>query len=160
MTTPAALAALACLVEHELRFIVVGGVAAVLHGVPLYTGDVDVLYALDESNVERVMQALGALDARFRERPDLAPMRSHMESRGHKLLMTRYGRCDFLGHVAPDLGYEDLVADALELRATEELTCRVLGLKRLIEIKQAVGRPKDLAVLPLLRATLMERDGE
>jgi hypothetical protein len=148
------------LVKHDVEFIVVGGIAATLNGAIIATQDLDVLYALDESNVEHVMQALGALDARFRERPDLAPMRSRMESRGHKLLMTRYGRCDFLGHVAPDLAYEDLVADALELRATEELTCRVLGLKRLIEIKQAVGRPKDLAVLPLLRATLMERDGE
>jgi hypothetical protein len=148
------------LVEHHVRFIVVGGVAATLNGAIVATQDLDVLYALDDENVVRVMQALDALDARFRQRPDLRPNTSHMESRGHKLLDTRHGRCDFLGHVAPDLEYDDLVADSTEVRAADGLKCLVLGLERLIEVKQAVGRPKDLAVLPLLRATLAERDRE
>lgn len=148
------------LVHHDVQFIVVGGVAATLNGAIIATLDLDVVYALDDENVDRVMLALEALGARFRQRPDLTPNRSHMESRGHKLLSTRFGRCDFLGHVAPDLGYEDLVADAVAMTVAEGPPCLVLGLARLIELKRATGRPKDLAVLPLLRATLAERGQE
>jgi hypothetical protein len=146
------------LVEHDVDFIVVGGIAATLNGAIIATQDLDVLYALDAENVARIMRALEALDARFHQRPDLVPKRSHMESRGHKLLTTSHGRCDFLGHIGPDLGYADLLADSVELAATDDLRCRVLGLEKLIETKLATGRPKDLATLPILRATLAERD--
>lgn len=156
MFDPAAI--IRVLVTHDVRFIVVGGVGAALNGAIIATQDLDVLYALDSSNVDRIMAALNDLEACFVQRPDLVPKRSYMESRGRKLLRTRYGRCDFLGHVAPDLGYEDLVTDAPELGATPDLTCRVLSLERLIEIKEAVGRPKDIAALPILRAALAESD--
>lgn len=148
------------LTDHEVTFIVVGGVAATLHGAIVATQDVDVVYALDEENIERVMRALVNLEARFVQRPDLAPARSHMESRGHKLLSTRLGRCDFLGHIAPDCGYHDLMDDAVWMRAKDGTRYRVLGLARLIEAKRSAGRAKDVAVLPLLRATLRTRGGD
>ncbi len=157
MTTPAALAALSCLVEHELRFIVVGGVAAVLHGVPLYTGDVDVLYALDDENVDRAMRAVEAMDARFRERPDIAPARSHLASRGHKLLTTRFGHVDMLGFIGKDRDYDQLLAHSVRLQISD-LEVDVLDLPMIIAIKEELGHPKDLASLPLLRATLQRRD--
>ncbi len=54
--------------------------------------DVDVLYALDDENMERVLEALQALGSVFRQRPDLRPLRSHVASTGHKLLSKRFGR--------------------------------------------------------------------
>lgn len=57
------------LVAHDVDFIVVGGMAAVLQGAPVRTLDVDVVYALDADNVSRMLGALQELDARFRDDP-------------------------------------------------------------------------------------------
>lgn len=53
-------------------------------------------------------------------------------------------------------GYEELLAGTVELQLGDGKTIRVLSLPALIEPKERAGRPKDLAVLPLLRATLDE----
>lgn len=157
MSTPAALAALQVLVRHDVRFIVVGGVAAVLHGVPLYTGDVDVLYALDEANVDRMFAAVEELESRFRSRPDLQPARSHLASRGHKLLQTKHGSVDVLGFIGQDRSYEDLLPGTVKLQVAG-LTLTVLDLTTLIAVKEELGHEKDLAALPLLKAALRERE--
>jgi hypothetical protein len=52
--------------------------------------------------------------------------------------------------------YEDLVDRAPELSLGEGLSVRVIDLRTLIELKEKAGRPKDLAALPVLRATLEE----
>jgi hypothetical protein len=54
------------------------------------------------------------------------------------------------------MGYDELLAQTVEMRLSGGLTVRVLGLPALIEAKERAGRPKDLAALPVLRATLDE----
>jgi hypothetical protein len=67
-------AILEALTRHRVDFIVVGGVAGVLHGSPLHTDDLDILYSLDEQNRERLLAALAELGAVFRDDPrNLAP---------------------------------------------------------------------------------------
>lgn len=149
------LSLLDCLIRHRVEFAVVGGVAAVLRGAPINTFDRDVLYELEKLNIDRLLAALRELDARFRERPDLAPDETHVRSRGHKLLLTRHGPLDLLGHVSPGSTFEDLVEDC-DWMDVEGRRVRVVRLGRLIAIKEAVGRPKDLAAPPTLRATLAE----
>lgn len=148
---------LAALTRHEVRFVVVGGVAARLHGAPVTTMDVDVLYALDDDNVDRTLAALRDLGAVFRQRPELVPQRSHVASRGHKLLQTNLGRFDLLGHVDPDIEYEQLI-ERTEPFEIDGVEVRVVDLPTLIELKRACARPRDLAMLPLLEAALAERD--
>jgi hypothetical protein len=147
---------LVTLVAHRVDFVVVGGMAAVLQGVPVQTLDIDIVYARDEANVGRLLTALHELDAVFRTdarglRPDLG----HLRSAGHKLLRTRHGVLDALGTIEDATGYDDLIADAVRLEVVG-VTVDVVSLDRLIRIKEKLTRPKDRAMLILLRATLDE----
>ncbi|NIM01103.1 MAG: hypothetical protein GTO30_03420 [Acidobacteria bacterium] len=146
------------LTRYDVDFMVVGMTAAVLQGAPAVTFDLDILYSRRADNVERLLSALTELDAVFRADPrNLRPQRSHLESAGHKLLMTRWGVLDALGSLG-EQNFEDLEDDVVTLEV-EDLTCRILSLERLIEVKKRAGRPKDLAVLPLLEATLARSRG-
>jgi len=144
------------LVRHEVEFIVVGMTAGVLQGAPAVTFDLDILYSLSPVNVDRLLDALVELEAIFRgDERRLKPNRSHLESRGHKLLMTKFGIVDVLGSLG-DYDFRDLEGDAPAL-ALGPMSVRVLSLERLIEAKEKAGRDKDMAVLPLLRATLARK---
>ncbi len=145
------------LVAHGVELVIVGGVAAALQGAPIVTQDVDVLYRLDDGNVERLMRALTELGAVARGDPRRLPFdESHLRSTGHKLAMTNAGPLDVLGSINDGLLYEDLIgsADVLEVAG---VLVNVLSLERLISLKRELGRPKDLAALPVLEATLSER---
>jgi len=150
---------LAALCRHEVDFVVVGGVAAVLEGVGMMTDDLDVLVDTREENLARVLAALDDLEAVYRDpggrtlRPDarrLASFRLH-------LLDTRLGRLDLLRSLGPgERSYDDLLPRSRPYRIGE-LSIPVLELAAVIEAKEAADRPKDRAALPLLRQTLEER---
>lgn len=148
------------LTHHQVDFIVVGGVAAVLCGAPISTVDVDIVHAREPDNVNRLLAALSALDARYRDpggrvlRPDAAGLSGD----GHHLLMTHAGPLDVLGRIGASESYADLIAESVEYRL-ETMTVRVLGLPALIRTKEAAGRPKDQAVLAILKRTLAEAGG-
>jgi hypothetical protein len=144
------------LARHEVEFIVVGGVSAVLQGAPATTVDLDIVYRLSPANIERILVALESLGARFRMRPDLSPNVSHLESMGRKLLATDLGSLDLLGSIGKQLTYEDLI-DRTDQMKVCEFSVRVLRLETLIEIKEQLGGEKDLAMLPTLRRTLEEK---
>jgi Asp-tRNA(Asn)/Glu-tRNA(Gln) amidotransferase A subunit family amidase len=146
------------LVEHDVEFGVVGGLAGVLQGAPVYTLDVDVIYARDPQNNARLLAALHALDASFRtDERELRPDLSHLESTGHKLLRTRHGVLDLLGTIEIDTCFEDLLDD-FEWLHVAGMQVRVLSLERLIQVKSKLSRPKDQAMLLVLQATLDERN--
>ena len=144
------------LVAHEVDFIVVGGMAAVLQGAPVHTIDLDIVYALSEPNITRLELALTELRAIFRDDPRrIVPNRSHLQSRGHKLLQTTAGPLDVLATIEMATTFEDLLPDSdwLEIDGAR---FRVLSLARLIVVKEQLNRTKDQAMLVLLRATLDE----
>lgn len=144
------------LVAHDVEFIVVGGMAAVLQGAPVRTLDVDVVYSLDADNVDRMLGALQELHARFRDDPrDLRPDRRHIESRGHKLLSTDQGALDLLGTIEDDTTYEDLLPHSIRFEIAG-VKVRVLSLERLVQAKRHLGRAKDHAMLDVLEATIDE----
>ena len=148
---------LGTLVEHQVELIIVGGVACALQGAPILTQDVDVLYRIEEENILRLKKALDQLGAVARGDPRKLPFDvSHLRTTGHKLASTNAGPLDVLGSINDGLRYEDLASsvDILEVAGHE---FQVLSLERLIELKRALGRPKDLAALPVLEATLRER---
>jgi hypothetical protein len=149
-------ALLGSLAQHEVEFIVVGGVSAFLHGAPTVTRDLDVVYRRDAKNIQRALSALQSLEARFRMRPDLSPNASHLESAGHKLLTTNLGHLDMLGAIGKQLAYEDLIEHSDKMKIGD-FQVRVLRLEKLIELKEELGLEKDLAMLPTLRRTLEEK---
>lgn len=153
--------ALALLARHDVDFIVVGGVAAVLAGAPISTFDLDIVHARTPTNIDRLVAALHALDARYRDpagrilRPDAAALAGP----GHHLLLTRCGPLDVLGRIGAGDDYDTLLPET-DLRPIDDLSIRVLSLAALIRTKSAAGRPKDHAVLTILRRTLAELENE
>jgi hypothetical protein len=149
---------LRALAANDVEFIVVGMTAGILQGAPLTTLDLDIVHRRHPDNVARLLHVLAALDATYRhDARRLRPQESHLVSPGHQLLTTIHGDLDCLGTIADGLGYEDLLARTVTMVLGADLTVRVLSLPALIEVKERAGRPKDLAVLPVLRATLDEQ---
>lgn len=154
-------AILRVLAAHDCRFIVVGGISAVLHGAPVSTYDLDLVHSRDPENVERLLFALAELDARYRHSlgRDLRPGSSHLVGPGHQLLHTRFGDLDLLGSLDGGRSYEDLIGRTDELNVAG-LCLRVVRLDELIEIKRRAARDKDKFVVPILEHTLRQRGQE
>ena len=142
-----------------IKFILVGGVAAVIHGAPTDTFDIDIVHSREASNVERLLPMLEAWGAVYRIQPErrLKPKSSSLVSPGHQNLITKFGPLDLLGTIGNDLSYEDLLPHSEEMNFGEGVRIRVLSLEKLIEIKEQLGGEKDRAMLPILRRTLEER---
>jgi len=144
------------LTRHQVEFITVGGLAAVFNGAPIITVDVDILHRRTPENVERLLAALRELGAVFRNDPrNLAPGPSHLVGPGHQLLRTKHGDLDVLGTIDDSVVYDDVLGDTIEVELAE-IRVLALTLARVIHAKEFAGRPKDVAVLPVLRATLGE----
>ena len=146
------------LLEHEVHFIVVGGVCGVLHGAPIATFDLDIVHSRTPENVDRLLSALEGLNARYRGQGQrqINPQRSHLSSPGHQLLITDAGPLDLLGAIGGGLTYQDLLSRTTEMEIGSGARVRVLNLDALIRIKEELGQEKDKAVLPILRRTLEE----
>ena len=63
----------ACLDRHEVHYVLIGGLAAVLHGSPLPTLDADICPARDHDNLVKLAAALDELDARIRTTDSAQP---------------------------------------------------------------------------------------
>lgn len=146
------------LIDHNADFIVVGGISAVLQGTPITTFDLDVVHSRAPQNFPRLLAALDDLEAiyRYPAHRRLKPNNSHLASKGHQLLTTRYGDFDLLGTIHEGLGYEELLPDSVKMEAYLGVIVNVLNLEKLIEVKEKAGRDKDKAALPILRSTLQE----
>ena len=129
---------LRALKEHDVRFIVVGGVASVLSGAPMNTWDTDIVPSRDPKNVKALMRVLDSLDAVYRMEPGrrFKPGSSHLRGPGHHSLITNCGPLDILGVVGPRLAYHDLLPDTVEMEIDGGVRVRVLGLWKIIELKE------------------------
>ncbi len=148
------------LLEARVELIVVGGAAGVIHGAPITTEDLDIVHRRTPENVDRLMGLLERLDAFHRH--DLAnrrlkPTRAMLLGAGQLNLSTTLGPLDPLCELSPGEGYDELLADT-ETVSDGALEIRVLTLEKLIDVKAAAGRAKDRLTIPLLVATLQERN--
>jgi hypothetical protein len=153
------LAALRALCHGDVEFAVVGGLAAVLNGAPVNTFDLDIVPARDAENVAKLLRVLDSLDAVYRMQPDrrLKPGVSHLTSPGHHNLITNCGPLDVLGTIGRGLAYEDLLPHTIEMDIGEGVRVRVLNLATIVALKEELAGEKDLAVLPILRRTLEQK---
>ncbi|MBN2343409.1 MAG: hypothetical protein JXX29_21060 [Deltaproteobacteria bacterium] len=143
---------LKCLNDSEIEYILVGGMAAVLHGAPVSTYDLDIVHRRTDDNIERLLTLLKTLDARYRGQPAgriLSPSSTALAGNGHNNLMTALGPLDVLCELTLGLGYDELLPFTEQITG-DSLTIPVLSLKKLIEIKAATGRAKDLIMIPIL----------
>ena len=154
-------AILRTLAERGVDFIIVGGVCAVLHGAPITTFDLDIVHSRSRENVDRLIEALQDLEAHYRHLPErqAVPAKSHLSSRGHQLLMTRFGPLDVLGEIGKRQSYADLLPRTVEMLVGKGIEVRVLDLRTLIQTKQATAGEKDLGALAILRRILHEEPG-
>jgi len=149
------------LVEHGVRFVLIGGYAAALRGSPMLTGDVDICHARDPENLERLVAALEALHARLRGAPSDVPFRLHaraLEAGDHFTFATDAGPIDCHGTPAGTDGFADLVASATD-EDLDGLVVRVAALDDLIRMKRAAGRPQDRIAVEWLSAVRDELEG-
>jgi len=145
---------LGALVENAVEFILVGGVAATVHGSSRLTSDVDVVYRRSPENIAKLAAALAPLDPSLRGAPPGLPFRLDAETIRHGLnftLSTRAGALDLLGEITGGGRWEQLVDHTIEVEVFG-LSCKCLDLETLIAVKRAAGRPRDLETVAELEA--------
>jgi len=154
-------ALLGALVEGAVEFIIVGGVAATVHGSARLTQDVDVVYARTDKNLARLVESLARYDPYLRGAPEGLPFEWSAATvrRGLNFtLTTRLGDIDILGEITGGGGYPDLLPHSFGVDLFGH-RCLCLGLPWLIRTKRAAGRPRDLETVAELEALREERDG-
>jgi hypothetical protein len=147
------------LVDCRVDFIIVGGLAATAHGSARYTDDLDVVYRREPNNVSRLVNSLAPLSPYLRGTPPGLPFKWQPETvlKGLNFtLTTSLGPLDILGEITLGGTYDDLLPYAVSLDIFGH-QCLCLGLKRLIEVKRAAGRPKDFDSIAELQAILEEQ---
>jgi hypothetical protein len=152
-------ALLAELHRAGVRFIVVGGAAAQLHGSTLGTLDLDIVHQRDPANVAALLDVLGRLDSFHRydlTNRRLRPTQAQLLGNGQINLSTSLGPLDPLCELEPGQGYEELLPHTEVMRDGEIEIC-VVDLPTLIDIKSKVGRTKDKLVVAELIVILDER---
>jgi hypothetical protein len=156
---PDFLAILQTLAEHQVDSIVVGGVGAVLQGAPIATFDLDLVHSRAADNIDRLLAAVEALDARYPATGahERKPARSHLSSPGLQLLITKFGPLNLLGAIGKGRGYGELLGQTVEMRVSGGLSVRVRDLATLIKVKEEVAHDKDRAALSVLRRTLEQK---
>jgi hypothetical protein len=144
----------ATLAEHRVRYVVIGGLAAVLHGSPTVTADADICADRSPENLQHLSEALRDLHARMRSvaEPDGVPFKpdAALLARMKVLnLSTDLGDLDLAFEPAAFHGYEELARHAVmvSVAGTE---VAVASLDDVIRSKEVADRPKDHATLPVL----------
>jgi hypothetical protein len=156
-------AMLRALSTHGVAFVLIGGVAARLQGAPILTQDVDITPRPDPHNLAALAAVLGDIEARLRtpSEPDGVAFPLDPAFLGQVnmwTLTTRHGDLDIIFQPAGTSGYADLISDAEQLTVAMDppLSVWVASLVDVVRSKEASGRDKDRAALPLLRRTLEE----
>ena len=151
-------ALLRLLAENKVEFIIVGGAAATAHGSARLTYDLDVVYKRSSDNIARVVNALKPIEPYLRGAPAGLPFDWSVETISKGLnftLITTLGALDLLGEVVGGGGYEQLFPETIEVEIAG-VDCLCLNLERLIKVKRAAGRPKDLETVAELQQILDE----
>ncbi len=144
----------------SVDYILVGGVAAAVHGSSRLTQDVDVVYDRSPDNMERLAAALAPHDPYLRGAPRGLPFRWSAETLANGLnftLTTSLGDIDLLGEIVGGGTYQNLLQHTFLVRVFG-VECRCVTLRRLILLKRAAGRPRDLDAIAELEAILEEQD--
>jgi hypothetical protein len=141
--------------HHDVSYIVVGGVAAIVEGAPVTTLDLDIVYEQTAENTEHLTEALLSINAHYRDPAGryIVPDQRRLMTTRTNLLATDLGPLDVLSEIGEGERYYQLLGFT-RVRTIGGIEVRILGLEKVIETKEAANRDKDRAVLPVLRKTL------
>ena len=148
--------------DQGVKFIIIGGAAAVLQGSAYVTADLDICYSRDKENLKKLAASLGPLHPSLRGAPKNLPFQldaGTLRSGLNFTLTTDLGDLDILGEVTGLGSYSEALSFSEELDLFG-IRCKVLTLEGLIKTKRAVGRAKDLRLLPELEALLEIRKSQ
>jgi len=148
--------------KEEVRFVIIGGISAVLQGSAYVTADFDLCYSREKENLEKLAKALAHFNPSLRGAPKNLPFRLDVDALRSGLnftLTTDVGDLDVFGEVTGLGGYEEALAYSEEMEIFG-IRCKVLTLEGLIKSKRAVGRAKDLRLVPELEALLEVRKSQ
>ncbi len=143
-----------------VEFILIGGVAAVAHGSTRLTKDLDIVYRRTEENVSRLVRVLAPYHPYLRGAPPGLPFEWSERTIWNGLnftLTTSLGALDLFGEITGGGGYDELLPHSIRLHLFG-VECWCLGLERLIYVKRAAGRPRDLEAIAELEVILEERE--
>ncbi len=158
---------LSALADLDVRFILIGGMAAILHGDVGVTIDIDVVPEHSDENLERLAKALRGLGARIRTEGEpeglsfdcSAAFFRNLSPDSIVNMTTAAGDLDVAFCPSGTSGYSDLLRDAVEIEVADRLRIFVASLEDVIRSKQAADREKDRLVLPRLRRLLDRLQG-
>jgi hypothetical protein len=148
------------LVRAKVDFILIGGMAAILHGSARVTLDVDFVYSRMREDIERIAAALAPHGPHLWDAPPGLPFAWDVRTISSGLnftLTTKLGDVDLFGEVAGGDTYQDLLAHSFDVDAFG-VRFKCLDLSTLIRIKEATGRPKDREAVAELRILLEESE--
>ncbi len=147
------------LVESDVRFILIGGVAAIAHGAARLTQDIDFLYSQESGNLERIVGALAPLEPYPRGAPPGLPFlwdAQTLRNGSNFTLTTALGDVDLLAEISGGGRYENLLSHSVPIEAFG-VRFQCLDLAQLIKSKRAAGRPKDFEAIAELELLLVDR---
>lgn len=140
------------LAEHDVDFVLVGGLAAVTYGSSMATQDIDICCDFSTGNLLRIQTALGGLNPIHRMTTNRIPLEltdENCKSLKNLHLDSDSGKLDCLGEV-PELGSFAAVKRLSESIELDGISCRILRIEALIAAKKAMGRPKDIETIKQL----------
>lgn len=147
------------LIRHDVEFVIVGGFAALAHGVSLMTEDIDICCPFAEENLRKLVQAVADLHPVHRMTPNRLPFQltpDLIPTLKNLYLRTDLGVLACLSNVK---GLGDYPA-VKEVSIPLELpigTCRLLSIDALIRAKEAMGGLRDKQTVLQLKA-IQERN--
>ena len=145
--------------KYEIECVIIGGVASTLYGSTILTNDLDVCYARNAGNLEKLATALRSVNAKLRNTPPDLPFLLDADTlrRGLNFIFTTdVGSLDLLAEVRGVGLYEDVVAQAITYELLGYLF-PVIEINKLVLAKRTAGRPKDMIVVVELEAILEQQ---
>ena len=149
------------LAAADVEFILVGGLAAIVHSSSRATYDVDVVYRRSPENMERLCRTLAPHSPRLRGAPPGLPFVLDEKTMAFGLnftLSTDLGDLDLFGEIPGGGNYDELLSGTEE-REIFGHACRVVSLETLLRLKRSTGRAKDLEATAELEEIKRRQEG-
>jgi hypothetical protein len=143
------------LLEARVECVVVGGVAAMMHGASRATEDIDFVAPLTVENCIRILSALHPFHLKFYQtlgHPPVLRTAAELAQFRNLYFDSELGIVDLLGELPPIGTYERVASSALPVDVGLDIPLQLISLDDLIAVKEFVARPKDVAVAAELKA--------